>query len=465
MAFEHHTAHPDAPLPPPRAKGVLAPFTLVLAGMVMLLTMALANVHQQERAPLAGAALIQADEAPWPGMRAVRLRVIPPSPDGLRGRAAAWLEQQPGGAGRVRDLHLDKGARVAFLENVPEAFGEVLAWGRMPVPGKPEALAGDLADSAVVSVPPVDFEVVGQLKRGVPVFLGAYILPAHPHFRALFVGDDVEIAWLDLAAVDQLQALALDAPDRLENIQGVESMSRAQSGFASLGILALVMMALGGSLMQFRLLCRAARRAPVFLGQILRDLAGRPRLAGFMHVILYAAFFGAMIAGAALPRLNLHMTEWTRYMFAEGDLDYIGAAYASGNIPAAAAATFRHNYLIATLLTSMLPSLIVPCWAVFANLLRFALVGFVLAPLWAESAAGYTYHGITMVLELEAYIVASFAAVMFVVHVTGGLWRGAAGEGLRRGLTAIGSGAVLVGIMLGVAALYEAATLILLGGM
>ncbi len=458
-------AEPDRAPARETTKGPFVPLVLVVAGIVLLAAIALAQEHRRERLALSGAVLVSGEPPPWPGALQVRLRTLPPPPGTFRGRLLAELETQPHGEAAIHQLGLRRGARAAFVELDP-AFGHALASGRLPEPGKPEVLAGDLAADDTVVIPPVAFQVVGRLEPGTPVFANTYVIPAHPHFRALFSPGDLDrTAWLDVQGRERLREMLDTDPGAIERMGEVEATVRMQPPFAIAGIGALMLMAVGGSLSQYRFLRRVGSRNPYFfLRRVLVDWAERPRLAFFIHAALYGVFFAAMTAAVAWPRLNLQMYEWTRYMFSEGDLGYVGAAYGSGSILAATAATFLHNYAVATVLTGMLPSLIFPFWAFLKNMVSFGLAGFVLAPLWADSVAGYTYHGITMILELEAYVVASFAAVMLVVHLGEGVAANQPGAGLRRGVAGMATAIVLAGIMLAIAALYEATTLILLGG-
>ena len=79
------------------------------------------------------------------------------------------------------------------------------------------------------------------------------------------------------------------------------------------------------------------------------------------------------------------------------------------------------------------------------------------------SAFQFTYHSITMTLELEAYVVACFAVALGPVRIVQGFFRKALGSGLRAALEIAAGGAVLCAVMLAGAALYEAVTLILIG--
>jgi hypothetical protein len=129
----------------------------------------------------------------------------------------------------------------------------------------------------------------------------------------------------------------------------------------------------------------------------------------------------------------------------------------------AAAATFFNNFVVQTALLSMLPSLAVPFWALPKTILNLGFAGFALAPIWTGYVGHLSYHSITMTLEIEAYVVAAFAACVYPRIVWRGLREGDFKKGLAQGLVLMLRTTVLAGIMLLIAATYEATTLILLG--
>ncbi len=49
--------------------------------------------------------------------------------------------------------------------------------GRLPEPGKPEALAGDLTPTEPFKIGDTVYSIVGILSRGLCSFLGAYVVP------------------------------------------------------------------------------------------------------------------------------------------------------------------------------------------------------------------------------------------------------------------------------------------------
>jgi len=85
-----------------------------------------------------------------------------------------------------------------------------------------------------------------------------------------------------------------------------------------------------------------------------------------------------------------------------------------------------------------------------------------MAPLWSGMAWMFSFHSITMTLELEAYIIACVIVVYFWRRVIAGLRDKELLPCVIQGFRALGSGIMLTGTMLAIAALYEAATLILL---
>ena len=233
-----------------------------------------------------------------------------------------------------------------------------------------------------------------------------------------------------------------------------------------------------------------------------------------MHIFVYGSLFGAMLLGIQEPLLHIVLQEFVAAAFTEGDLAYIGAAYESGNVLLAAAATFANNYLLQTIALTLLASFGVPMFGLFKTAASVVLVGLAMPPLWTGMAGGFTFHSVTMVLEFEAYIFACIAVWLYwapavrAVYKRGPLWIlsflsaaafslallgivvGSAGilggsvtwialalvwsvaewQALpeiggplrKERLQVLGSTAILAGIMLAIAGLYEAATLILL---
>jgi hypothetical protein len=223
----------------------------------------------------------------------------------------------------------------------------------------------------------------------------------------------------------------------------------------------LVLVALGGVwtyLRAFRLL--ADQPTGIFAAS-LREMGARPKLFIGMHILMYGVFFAAMLAGSMLPLANFSITQYIGDMFSGGELSYIGDAYASGNILRAAFATFFNNYVVQTLGFTFAVSLIPLALGVFKTAASFALVGFGMAPIWAGTATGYSYHALTMVLEFEGYIVACFAVTAWALCWCRVPFKGITKAEAAQSVAMFLSGAALSGVLLAIAALYEATTLIL----
>ena len=183
-----------------------------------------------------------------------------------------------------------------------------------------------------------------------------------------------------------------------------------------------------------------------------------------MHMLMYGAFFGMMTFGYTQPIAQMWMSNFIVSQFEQGSVAYIGEAYESGSIPRAAWATFFNNYVIQTVLMTVLISLVLPMIGILKTMLSLIVVGFGMAPTWAGMTGMYTFHSITMTLELEAYIFACICVVFFWGNLVAGAMKNEFLAGLKRSIQVLMSGTLLAGIMLALAALYEAATLILARG-
>jgi hypothetical protein len=166
-----------------------------------------------------------------------------------------------------------------------------------------------------------------------------------------------------------------------------------------------------------------------------------------------------MAFGMLQPLQNLRVMGMVTGIFTEGELQYVQEAYQSGNVFRAAAATFMNNYVYQTLVLTLGISLLPFAPGVFKTVMSFGLVGFAMAPNAVGTANGYSFHSLTMVFELEAYIVACFCALYWVRQFFLASYQ----RDLRaagRGLSVMAGGVLVTAIMLAFAALYEAASLI-----
>jgi len=356
---------------------------------------------------------------------------------------------------------LFRGYSVYLAEIPPEIIKDMLASGRAPDPGAAEVVAGPLAADGPITIDDQQFDVVGILDRRTSGLVAAYILPNHPTWAPLFSNDQVQEGWyatsvLDDAGPEELADQAQESNGMI--IGGNYPATPFAMVMASLG---LALVAVGGALFQVRLLQVANRRWRTIFSPIIDAFAQHPVLFIGTHSALYGLLIAMTAAAAGNPLLNLGVVELFSYQFQEGGLQHVAAAYESGNVPMAALYTWAFNYFFATLLMSVFPSLIVPGWAFLKNAATFALVGFGLAPIWPQTIDQFSWHSITMTLELEAYVIVSFAAIMVPVKALQGLQRNEFANGLLDGYRILASAALLAGVLLAVAGLYEAVSLIL----
>lgn len=459
-----------------------APVFLIVFGVAVICGAAFVESQRVNKQPWALGVFVPEGDPELDDAVIVRSRRIPP---GNFDSLANWIERNYPEAPRdpgvqelidnVRDREQDT-ERVIYAPLFHEEMQPLLASGRMPEPGKPEVLAGPLVRVHEFEMDGVSFHVTGEISPLAGLFLNGCLLPEDDTFNNLFTDEHgAATGWIHRDGIDRLmiqRTQELDAqaenttsepqspkPDQPEFIGGA---GMTGNGTTSAGILGLGLAGCGGALAFTRLLRICTRRANPLIAPLLDEIALRPRLWFGLHAAFYGTFLLTMFLALRYPAWNMTLTRFVAQIFTEGELSFIGQAYASENIARAALATFYHNYVTATLLLTLAVSLIVPGAGVLKTWTSFAFMGFAMSPLWTGTLSAYTYHSLTMVMEFEAYILASFAAAVYAVRVASGLFRGNAPQGFARGLRVMLGAAVLSGCILAAAALYEAVTLLTL---
>lgn len=454
--------------PPRPALRLGVPLLLVAGGVWLLAAGAIFEARSLAEAPWADALLaIGGADAPE-GAYPVRVRRAPadnfPPPPAFLEQLGTDSEE----AAFLGRLGLGETERIVSIAAPPEVLERLIASGRAPRPGAPEALAGPLARLDAFTVDGVRFEVTGRLRRDVSGLLFAYLAPEDPVHEALFTEaaggrpgwihpEGLRLEETLLEETDALDAEEdADAEDYAEPMELAGGRTLASAGLQALGVIGLALVAVGGVLAHTRLFVwiharYGLRRFPVF-----HAIAAHPRLWLGVHAGLYGLFFACMFLAFASPLLALRLGEAVAIEFADGSLSYIGDAFASGNVAATTFAIWRHNFITATLFLTFGIS-IVPFLGVAKTAVSFALVGYVMAPLWQGTLSSYWFHSVTMALELEAYILACFV----IIIVTRDLARRLLHQAPVRHVPALLASAIaLTGGMLLFAAFYEAATLL-----
>ncbi len=452
------------PLPtlaePPRPR--FYPFwvgvALLALGVMALAVGAAMDMQAFAGNPWRDAVLVSGEQPPWEGMRPGRLRPILHEEMRVFDEA---LRAEPDGAQYANALQLMHYEDVLLLDLTPDEWKTLLGGGPVPQSGAFEAAAGVWCRSNSFTLDGQVFQATSRIPRETPFLAFTYVLPFSPD-TARFFADEAggETVWLDLQGRQRLEALSATEQGAIESHLAI-SPAPAPSGAVRWAISGMALAALGGSLAWLTLFRRIPAKRLRIWGAVFQDMQAFPRLFQGLHVMLYGVFFASMLLACQFPLWNCRAGALMKSMFVKGDLAFIGQAYAAGDIVRAAVATWLWNYGAATLGLSLLPSLVIPCWGLLKNLASFAVVGFAMPPIWSGSIAPMTYHIGTMVLELEGYILVSFMAVAYVIHGYRLIQDGHVKAHGLHALAMMADGAALIGIILALAAVYEAVTLIL----
>ena len=438
-------------------------FGLIPLATGLLVILATATLDGRDRTSQTWRGVIFAPEGrpPWEGALTIHVRSVPlhhfPTQQALYNQARDTIAQADAEA-----MGLDMTERIISVDMPSTDFETLLESGRPPVPGKPELVAGVYTRLDRFELDGATFEVVGRLQSGIPGLYFAYLLPDDPAWNAIFAKSaGATTGWLDPDGMERIADM--EDPEAFMKREAVTSrQAPVRTANAYLVTLGLLLIATGGALVHLALFQFCASLGAGVLSPIFNAVAQHRRLVLGMHVFLYGGFFVSMLMSMRLPVVSIFLQEYIAHEFREGGLSYIGAAYESGDIFRATGATFLNNYLLQTVVLTICISFVVPMIGVLKTLASFVLVGFGMAPLWSGMAGMFMFHSITMTLEFEGYIFACVAVCVFWIHLLEGLRQRQFAAGLVAGLKVVGSGTLLSGLMLALAGLYEATTLILL---
>lgn len=186
------------------------------------------------------------------------------------------------------------------------------------------------------------------------------------------------------------------------------------------------------------------------------------------YLVLNITTFGvlavALVLSLALPGLRAWGVESLMAFTSLPGLSAATDAYTSGNVVAAALQTFLVNLIFAAVLTTALPSLVIPFFAVAATIARAALIGVWLAPGSPEQALAMLPHAPIVIIEFQAYILASLGSIVLWRNTLGHRRLGfpSAGAGYRRGLRENLGLYLLVALILLLIAAFEAVEVVLI---
>lgn len=358
-------------------------------------------------------------------------------------------------------LRLDLREHLVAVELPIEVWESLTASGRVPAPGTREVLAGPLCRLDSFTVDGEWFDVVGRLQPATSGFSFSYLTRSDGPGQRLFTENrGAYRGWVHPQGIRRLKDPSF-RPDEKNTVMLVQGYTPVPFGRSLLAGAGVALVVIGGSLAQIRILRRLNDTVPFFCA-ILDRIDLHSRLFVGAHISCYGVYAAFGFLACLFPIANLRVLTVLTGLFTEGDLKHLGDAYIAGDVAGAAWATFVNNFYVQTLQLTILPSMIIPFWGVGKTLLSLAIAGFALSPIWSNMLSRFTYHSITVSLEIEAYVLAMFAVCLYPVLIARGIRQGTFAGALRDGLAVMGSATVLAGAMLALAAGYEAVTLILL---
>ena len=384
------------------------------------------------------------------------------------------------GFARIADSfgsHVGKSYRVSFQEKLilysdmaDDFTGEILEWGRFPSPGADEVVAGFQANSKdKITIDGRAFKVTGQLKKEVRLFADGYLVCDDAVAGELFDPDDEAVQNAYILRLPREQLTDAQMRERLKKafpksqfVAHAPSI-RTEPGPFYLYVAGMSLLFLGGCLLLFKLYCFLADRlSNKWLRLPLAEIRKYKHLFLTLHLIYFGTVVLFMLVAYHLPELQVCLLAGIGgAMDSPGPLAVAVKAYMSKNILWAAVITFAINFPLGSLACITLPSVIVPGAGVLVAGWRAALWGLLLAPTFVELSGVMLPHSFTLLLEGEAYVIATFFGLLILVY----LFRKAEGPsvGRRYGKALLMNvrGNLWVAIVLVVAAIYEAVEVIL----
>ncbi len=185
------------------------------------------------------------------------------------------------------------------------------------------------------------------------------------------------------------------------------------------------------------------------------------------NVFLFGLFILGILVGQVFPDVHNMSVDFIQQATTTGPISTASQTLEAGNILLGTWQIFSHNYFV-TIVLAALPSLIFPPWILVVFGAQFFVFGIIFSvpSMITEPTILIPLLG-TLLLEGEAYVIAIFATMRLVEAV---IWPSSFKETsrLKAYMRAVIDNAKLllvVGVVLAVAALFEAASLVLVGGM
>jgi hypothetical protein len=356
-----------------------------------------------------------------------RLRYLPASASDqamLKGLGAAPPETRVVLEARLRSKLIELPVDAMSL------LAETLREGRLPDPGRDEALAGSqAAHEEQLSIGGRTLKVVGVLQPSVGLFSDSYLVPKDKSLDGVFPKSEpavqpVEVIRMSAGEFGDRKVLAhvTEAFPRESFILLGPEVRSDPRGFA-LYLTGQGLFLLGGTGLLIGLYRWLAGRVtwPVLTAP-LQELARRPRLLWGVHLVYFGLFLVGAVVIYQLPTLNTVLMAAVQGELSskgQGVLAVAGRAYGSGNMIYAAAVTFIVNFFLGSLAMITLSSMIIPGAGALLAALRATLWGLLLGPSQVALAYVMKAHSGTLLLEGEGYILAAFFALLIPIYLFG----------------------------------------------
>ena len=373
----------------------------------------------------------------------------------------------------ARGIESSIGGQVVWYPRFRDALKDAdLASGRMPRPGTDEILAGfDSPHKDVLEAWGRRLTVVGVLDRSAALFAKGYVVPGDSAGKDLFEASGGEVADGYILRMAAREAVQPQMRERLlaafpsAKFRVEVGTVRVAPGPYYLYLAGMALLLLGGSALFIRLYGWLAGVIPfAWLRAPLEAARAWPRLLAGLHGLI----FGALVVAAALVYLVPPVQDFLLAAVHQvvesgtGPLGVAGKAYGSGSIPWAAAVTLAVNFFIGSAAYITLPSMVIPGIGVLGTVFRGLMLGVILAPSMLRLSTAMLPHSLTVLVEMEAYVLAAFFGLLIPIYIfrkaEGPTWWRRYGRALLLNLEAN----VVIFIMLAVVALYEATEVILM---
>lgn len=364
--------------------------------------------------------------------------------------------------------------KLILYYSIEEDFADpMLAWGRLPSVGTNEVLAGYCTtQEKSVTVNGCTFEIVGGLKKNLAVFANSYLTAGNTSETASFSVQHDETtrhAYIVQLSEEELanSRIAKQLNEAFPKSQFVPSTPfvRVEKGAFLLYMVGMFLLLFGGSVLFFKSYLLVAGKISLKWLRVPLEEIGKYK---YVFMLLHVVYFGLVLLFSlivyAFPELQFSLLASIRSTLADGSspLGIAVKAYMSKSILLAAITTFALNFPLGSVASITLPSVIIPGLGFLIACIRAVAWGSLLAPTNVSLAGPMLPHSLTLLLEGEGYILATFFGLLIPIY----LFRKAEGPSIisryGKALLVNCTGLFWVAIVLAIAAVYEAIEVILM---